>query len=198
MLSTRRTIATLILGTFLVAACGAGGATSNPQGPTAGPSTAGPTVAAPTLAPTATPLPTTDGQGAEHFIGTFTSMPSLTTTPTETTVGEVTRYRGGVAAWAITSNDRRMAGEVAWRFSVDGYGTIGPQWGPFTIDNGSGSWSGTCTAGAWQSSDRLVAGCWLTGGGAYKGLSAYLHFSRVSAAPAVVEGVIFPGAVPKF
>lgn len=190
MLSTTRTIATLILGTLLVAACGAAGTTSSPTSLTTAP---------PASEPTATPLPTTDGQGPEHFTGVMTSSPALTTSYTTTQVGEVTQYRGGVAEWNFTTNDVRISGTATWDFSVDGYGPIGPQWGRLTIDGGFGKvWSGTCTGGAWEESDKIAVGCWLTGSTVLKGYSAYFSVTKFSAEPGRIEGVIFPGAVPKF
>ncbi len=202
MLSTTRTIGTIgtfILGALVVAACGAAGTTPGPAGPTAGAPTAQPPVATPTTAPATTPLPTTAGVGAQHFTGFFTSSPVEVTPPTATSVAGVIQYREGVAEWTFTTNDRRMGGTATWHFNVDAHGPTGPEWGPLTVTDASGSWSGMCTAGAWEESDMIVSGCWLAGSGAYKDLSAYVHFQRLSLQEtASVEGIIYPGAIPKF
>ncbi len=202
MASTARSIATFLIGGLLVVACTGSGAA--PTGPAATPGTPTPgavasAAATPAAPPAVTPVPTTDGQGPEHFSGIFTSSPSLLVNYKETKVGDVIQNRGGVATWTFTTNDPRMAGTARWAFSIDEYGTIGPQWGTIELTTGIvGKWTGPCSGAAWASSDYIDMGCWLVGGGAYKDFTAYFGFYRISAAAAAsIEGIIYKGSPPK-
>ena len=198
MRSTTRTIATILGGAFLLAACSGAATTPTPTPGTPPPANPTPTVTTPTVAPTATPVPMTSGQGPQHFVGTVASAPTVVHDYTQTKVGDVTQLRGGVVIFVITTNDVRTGGTVTWHVSADMHkGDVGPLWGPVEVQNFKGTWSGSCTAGGWGSNGTVVAGCWLTGGGAYKGFTAYLNIRGVDPTP-TVEGVIFPGAVPKF
>jgi hypothetical protein len=197
MRSTTRIIATLICGGFLVAACSGAGATPTPAAATLPPASPTPAVVPPTTVPTPTTVPMTDGQGPEHFSGVTGSAPYLEVQYTQTTVGDVVQYRGGVAAWDFTTTDPRMQGHASWAFSLDAYGSVGPEWGTVKITNTGGSWTGTCTGGTWSSGDWIVFGCWLVGGGAYTGFSAYYSVFDVGPGSAQGEGAIFPGSPPK-
>lgn len=197
MRSMRRTIATIVGSGFLAAACSGAGATPTP--PTATPPPAGPTqtVAPPTTAPTPTTVPMTDGQGPEHFTGIVSSGPLLEVPYSKTAVGKVVQYRGGVAGWDFTTSDPRMKGHARLSFSIDGYGTVGPEWGTLDITDSAGTWSGPCTAASWDTGAQTVMGCWLAGAQAYAGFTAYYGLYQLSNGTGGVEGIIYPGSPPK-
>ncbi|HYL39870.1 MAG TPA: hypothetical protein VET90_01040 [Candidatus Binatus sp.] len=119
----------------------------------------------------------TDGQGPEHYVGKVTAGPTLAIDYKQTTVvapaGKVIQYRDGVVMLDIKTNDARMTGSVTMRWNGDLYVVVGPQWGQLEVKSANGTWTGPCTAGAWGSEGQIVAGCWLTGTGAYKGFTAY-------------------------
>lgn len=139
----------------------------------------------------------TDGQGPEHFSYAGGSGPYLDVPYTQTTVGDVVQYRGGVSAWDFTTTDPRIGGHARFQFSIDGYGAVGPEWGTLTITNTNGAWTGPCTGASWASGDRTLLGCWLVGSGAYAGFSAYYTVSDTGSGGAGMDGVIFPGSPPK-
>jgi len=139
----------------------------------------------------------TDGQGPEHFSGTSGGPPTLVVPYTQTTVGDVVQYRGGVAAWDFTTTDIRTTGQARLSFSIDAYGSVGPEWGTLEIANTDGGWTGPCSAASWASGERIVLGCWLVGSGAFIGFGAYLSLFNLSGGVGSIEGVIFPGSPPE-
>lgn len=196
MQSIRRTMATLIGGGVLVAACSGGGVTPSPPSATFSPAGPTPTVAPPTIAPTPTAVAMTDGQGPEHFSQVSGTEPFLEVQYTQKLVGDVLQYRGGVAAWNFTTTDPRMQGHASFAFSLDAYGSLlGPEWGTIRITSPAGAWTGTCTAATWDGGQWIIFGCWLVGGGAYEGLTAYYSLSDLESGVAM-EGVIYPGSPP--
>ena len=195
----RRSGAMMLAG-VLVAACGA--AATPTVAPTAAPTPVPVAAATPpvTPAPAATLVPATDGEGAEHVVGTAAA--NLQKPYTETKVGDVTQVRDGVAVLTFAMNDPRVTGMATFEFAIDVYGPFGPQglgpeWGPFRLENVDGSWEGPCDGGTWHESDGVVMSCWLVGGGAYVGSTFYLALEKaVGANTAAVEGVIYPGPPP--
>lgn len=191
-----RSCLTLALAGGLLGACSAAASTPGPSALTSPDPTPTTThVSAPTAVPssTPTPVPATDGQGDEYVTGTETVV--LTTSFTETKVGDVTQIRGGVVTITATMNDPRVSGTGTSPFSIDAYTKVGPEWGPFHLENADGAWDGTCTGGSWDSGDSALRSCWLTGSGKYKGYS-YYHQATLTGAGAVVEGIIYPGSPP--
>lgn len=198
--STIRRSGAMMLAGILVAACGA--ASTPTVAPTAAPTPVPVAVATPpvTPAPIATLGPPTDGEGAEHVVGT--AVANLQTPYTETNVGDVTQVRDGVAVLTVAMNDPRATGMATWDFAIDVYGPygpdgLGPEWGPFRLETDDGSWEGPCSGGTWHEGDGVVMSCWLVGSGAYEGSTFYLALEKaVGASSAAVEGIIYPGPPP--
>lgn len=197
MTSIARSVASLALVAVLTAACGAGTASTPAPTPTPAP-TAMPVPSTPM--PTPTPVPSTDGLGAEYVTGTGAA--ALTQPYTEKRVGDVTQVRDGIAVLTLAMNDPRVTGMATWDFDIDVYGTVGPEglgpeWGPFRLENADGAWEGSCSGGAWHEGDGVVMSCWLVGGDAYEGSTFYLSLEKALAATAAtVEGIIYPGPPP--
>ena len=137
----------LVLVGGLVVACGAT-APATSQAPTA---TAAPVVvaSAPASAPTAspaaiakptpTPVPPTDGEGPERVTGTQGF--SRIVRGTATTVGEAVQLRGNEVDTIDTMNDPRVTGTGTVRGNADLYGSVGPQWGTYRLENADGAWA---------------------------------------------------------
>jgi hypothetical protein len=176
----------------------------SPPAPAPAPVTTPAPVAAATPAATRTPaampvLPT-DGEGAEKVVGTAAA--NLQRQYTTTKVGDVTQLRDGVAVLTLAMNDPRVTGMATWDFSIDFYGllgsaSLGPEWGPFRLENDDGSWEGPCSAGTWRDGDEIVMSCWLVGAGAHGGSTFYLALEKAAgASSAEVDGIIYPGSPP--
>ena len=199
---TRATMSLAMTGA-LVAACSGAAA---PQAPAAAPAAA-PAVATlaptpkeitpPPASPTATPMPTTDGQGPEVVRGLMV-LGGLMRNYTITRVGDVDQYRGGIVSLTDTMNDPRVDGTVMFTFSVDLYGVAASEWGTMKVENKNGSWDGPCTGGVWSNGAGIAWSCWLTGSGAYDG---YTYYKQTQMDPtdefATVVGVVYPGEPPK-
>lgn len=190
----------MTLAGILVAACGAASTPTLVPTAAATPVPVAAATPAVTPAPTATPVPPTDGEGAEHVVGTAAA--NLQKPYTATKVGDITQVRDGVAVLTFAMNDPRVTGMATWDFAIDVYGPygpegLGPEWGPFRLENDDGSWEGPCSGGAWHEGDGLVMSCWLEGVGAYTGSTLYLALEKaVGASSAELDGIIFPGSPP--
>jgi hypothetical protein len=185
-----RSLAVLALASTLVAGCGAAATTTATA--TATPSPA-PTVS-PVLEPTATPIPTTDGQGPEYAFGieSFT----VTKDATETVVGDVTQLRGQEMVSADTLNDPRVTATGLITLNADIHGTVVVEWGTTRLENAGGAWEGTWTGAGWGSANATSVSGWLIGSGAYAGYTYYVHVYGPSEPPYQIEGIIFPGSPP--
>lgn len=192
-----RSYLTLGLAGILLAACSAAASTPGPSAtPSPDPTPTATPTPTPTPVPSVTPTPaaTTDGQGDEYVTGTETI--ALTTGYSQTKVGDVTQIRGGVVTVTATMNDPRVSGTGTFAFSLDVYTKVGPEWGPFHLENAQGAWDGTCTGGSWDGGNAAMRSCWLVGSGTYKGYTYYLQGSLTDAG-SLVQGIIYPGSPPK-
>ena len=110
--------------------------------------------------------------------------------------------RGAVYRLTLVTGDPRLDGTMTDTAHFDEFGRppdhdpLAVLWGTKRIENADGSWEGPAT-GATGSDGCWTETVWLTGDGAYAGLSAYLHIRNCDEDPAgTVEGMIFPGEVP--
>jgi pyrimidine-specific ribonucleoside hydrolase len=140
----------------------------------------------------ATPVPSTSGVGPQYVVGTETL--SVTTQGTQRQVGAVTQLRGQVLASVDTMNDPRVAGTGAITANADQYGTLGPQWGTYRLENAQGAWEGRWTGAAWDSGNAVNVTGWLVGSGDYKGYTYFLHVWGAN--DLQVEGILFKGPQP--
>jgi hypothetical protein len=161
-----------------------------PPAPTETPATA-PTAAA-TPSSTPTPVPTTDGVGPEHVTGT--ELVSVQTYGTSVGVDGVTQMRGVVARTTDTMNDPRVTGTGTVNGENDSYGSVGPQWGTYRLENAEGAWEGNWTGALWGDGMVSDVTAWLVGSGAYEGYTYYFHARGAN--PMKVEGIVFPGLPP--
>ena len=156
------------------------------------------------ITPGATPLVTTDGQGAEMVRGVETGG-GLIEDYTMTKVGDVDQYRGGVEGFTDRMNDPRVDGTVTFEFAVDAYGVPGIEWGKMTVENRDGSWEGPCSGAHWrqengaETRDGVAWSCWLAGSGDYEGYTYYKQTSMdmEDNSHLDVVGVVYPGEPPK-
>jgi len=70
-------------------------------------------------------------------------------------------------------------------------------WGTLRIENAGGAWEGVFTGAGWGAAGTETDNsAWLTGSGAYEGLTFYLHFQSHELEPAGLEGVILAAPPP--
>ena len=146
--------------------------------------------ATPTLTPS--PVPTTDGVGPEHVTGT--EVVSVQTYGTSVQAGDVVQMRGVVATTVDTMNDPRVTGTGVIHGENDSYGSVGPQWGTYRLENAEGAWEGPWTGALWGDGMVSDVTAWLVGSGAYDGYTYYFHARGAN--PMKVEGIVFPGSPP--
>jgi hypothetical protein len=147
---------------------------------------------APTASPPPTPLPPTDGEGDEIVGGTETVL--IVTRGTSLQVGDVRQTRGLVATTVDTMNDPRVTGTGTLKGENDTYGSVGPEWGTYHLENADGAWDGTWTGARWDGGNVSQVTAWLIGSGAYKGYSYYLIARGTN--PMRVDGLIVHGSPP--
>jgi hypothetical protein len=183
----------LLLGALAVTAQ-VGGPWNRPAPVIPAPTSAPAPAATPAPTATPTPVPPTDGKGDERVVGTFTM--DLSTPYTQSVVGDVVRYRGGVATVTLSMNDGRVSGTAAYSFSVDVYSVAGSEWGSLDLVTDQGSWKGPCSGGSWTAGSGLLLSCWLSGSGAYDGYTYYLVLSKPVGESPAAEGIVYPGEPP--
>jgi len=147
----------------------------------------------PTPSPLPSPLPSPDGEGDEAVAGA--EVVTVSTSPAETVVGDVTRQRDGVVATRASMNDFRVDGNGTWQFSADLRSGTGPAWGPYQLETTAGAWEGTCTGSLWADGAGGTRSCWLVGSGDYDGYTYYVS-ATWSDKRGDVRGVIYPGSPP--
>jgi hypothetical protein len=143
--------------------------------------------------PTATPIPSTDGAGAEYVIGHGAF--SIAQSGASTLVDGVTQVRGFVATSTDAMNDRRVTGEGTLHLSIDTYDAAGTEWGTYRLENAGGAWEGALTGLAWNGGDASDVCGWLVGSGAYHGYTYYIHV-RSTGFGRDIDGIIIPGSPP--
>jgi hypothetical protein len=186
----------LLLG---VAGCGAAvDSASEPSAPAASPSS-------PTSS--AAPSPVAYGQPAAQATYVRASAEMSLDSGRQTTDADGTVHdRGGKATVRLTGNDPRFTGtEVstwnvdAWVGSADSDDDVALiQWGKAVLTTADGSWVGSYSGAYTDATKDDLITWWLTGRGAYEGMSLFMWVRQSDAgtATAVYEGLIFPGAPP--
>ena len=101
----------------------------------------------------------------------------------------IRQMRGLTATATDTMDDPRVSGTGAIVGNWDGYGDVGTQWGTYRLENANGAWEGTWRGVIWNRGGGTEHTMWLTGSGAYEGLTYYAHIkaasmSRASSSPA--------------
>ena len=109
-----------------------------------------------------------------------------------TTVDGIRQMRGLTATSTDTMDDPRVSGTGAIVGNYDDYGDVGTQWGTYRLKNADGAWEGTWRGVIWSRGGGTEHTMWLTGSGAYEGLTYYAHTNSSLR----VEGIIFPGEAP--
>jgi hypothetical protein len=166
-------------------------ATSAPaSAPTASPASTGAPL--PTAKPTPTPVPTTDGAGAEDVTGTQGF--SRIVRGSVTNVGDVMQLRGNEVDTIDTMNDPRVTGTGTVRGNADLFGSVGPQWGTYRLENADGAWEGSFTGILTEAGAVSEVTAWLVGSGAYEGYTYYFH--HLGSGTLKVDGIIYPGSAP--
>jgi hypothetical protein len=133
-----------------------------------------------------------DGKG--DAVVTGTEVVSVETYGTSEKAGDVIRMRGVVATTVDTMNDPRVTGTGTIHGENDSYGSVGPQWGTYRLENADGAWEGTWTGALWNGGGVSQVTAWLVGSGAYEGYTYY--FRARGSNPAKVDGIIFRGSPP--
>jgi hypothetical protein len=153
-----------------------------PGAPVASPSPSAP------VAPEASPaLPSATRVTGTELVSDIVSGPT-------TTVDGIRQMRGLTATATDTMDDPRVSGTGAIVGNWDGYGDVGTQWGTYRLENADGAWEGTWRGVIWNRGGVTEHTMWLTGSGAYEGLTYYAHVNGSGVID--VEGVIFPGEAP--
>jgi hypothetical protein len=109
-----------------------------------------------------------------------------------TTEDGVRQMRGLTATSIDTMDDPRVSGTGAIVGNYDAYGDVGTQWGTYRLENADGAWEGTWRGAIWSRGGGTEHTWWLTGSGAYEGLTYYAYVNSSLR----VEGIIFPGEAP--
>ena len=161
----------------------------------------GPAISTATTA-VAAPSQTTaipDANGGVHVTGTETvAIPNLDRLVDDGLGPNVLR---GVVGVTSTTSDPRASGTGTFTFDIDG--ETGAEWGSFSLQGADGGWSGPCTGSVDMTPVGLttatgtaaIGTCWLTGSGAYAGLTYFRGYSWVPGR-VWVEGIIYPGPPP--
>ena len=99
--------------------------------------------------------------------------------------------------WAmyLQMDDPRLMGESDFLMNADDYGGVGPEWGTLRFFDDEGSWEGQVGGYFWTHATNLAG--YLTGAGAYEGLTLYIDVLVDNYAASIqYEGTIFPGPAP--
>jgi hypothetical protein len=146
----------------------------------------------PALAQEASPEGSPALPSATHVTGTMV-VSDIVMGPT-TTVDGIRQMRGLTATTTDTMDDPRVSGNGTIVGNYDMYGDVGTQWGTYRLENADGAWEGTWRGVLWNRGGVTEHTMWLTGSGAYEGLTYYAHVNGSGVID--VEGVIFPGEAP--
>ena len=104
--------------------------------------------------PPASPSPSPVVMPSKAVYVAGTEAVSVTTPGTQTQAGDVTRLRGRIVASVDTMDDPRVTGTGTMSASFDMYGTVGPQWGTYRLENAGGAWEGKWTGALWKGGQR--------------------------------------------
>jgi len=202
-----RSIALVALIAGLVAGCGAGAAspaTTPGAMPTAAlaAATATPAPPKPAATPVATPTtaPSVGPMDPAHVTGFATGGAGSEGTTREE--GGLTITEGVVLdGISVTLFDPRVSGLATMGLNeIKTPGGLAYQWGTLRIENAEGDWEGSWRGAGWgnppSETGETDGSGWLTGSGAYEGLTLYLHFQGHAIQPADLLGVILPVPPP--
>ena len=109
-----------------------------------------------------------------------------------TTDDGIRQMRGLTATSTDTMDDPRVSGTGSIVGNYDAYGDVGTQWGTYRLENADGAWEGTWRGVIWSRGGGTEHTWWLTGSGAYEGLTYYAYVNSSLR----IEGIIFPGETP--
>ncbi len=199
-----RMVTVLAVAGLIVGACAAAAATPTPS-PTPVPaaSTAAPVVTPQSTLLVVTPMPVaTSSMPADPKAPAYATVSggfTMTGDVTRTKDGDCERVSGGVVEGWGTASDARLSGTSRFDISGVGCGGIGFEYGTMRIENAGGAWEGFCSGGIWNSENSYDLACWLSGSGAYEGLTTYYHSSNASpGGPGGADvAVILPMPAPK-
>ena len=151
----------------------------------------------PTPVPTPSPTPgLTPTPGPTHSANVSgTAQLVVESAGASELVGDETQIRGIVITVSNAVDDPRASGSGTFHLSVDATGSLGFEWGTFRLENAAGAWEGACSGASWNDGNASDVACWLTGSGAYEGLTYYWHGTNAGLAGNVV-GTIVPAPVP--
>jgi hypothetical protein len=183
--------------------CG-GGTSETPVAATATPLASETPVAA-TATPSASPSISGETWGPATLVVViekcFLSVGEVTNEPD----GVSSHQRGGQVGCSDEASDPRVSGMLSGTFEADGWNVSGgltpdafAEWGVLRLENAGGTWEGTYTGAFTRETGDLIT-VWLTGTGAYDGLT---YYQFVRAAPGTVAsgyqfyGFIYPGSPP--
>jgi hypothetical protein len=104
------------------------------------------------------------------------------------------QLRGNSVDTVNTMSDARATGTGTISGDADMYGSVGPQWGTYRLENADGAWEGPWTGMLPNAGAVTQVTAWLVGSGAYEGWTYYLYARGTGTVD--VEGIIYPGAPP--
>jgi hypothetical protein len=93
------------------------------------------------------------------------------------------------------ARDARQVGSGTLSLDTSGTTALSYASGSIQIEGAAGSWEGTCTGASWSAGQSLTLDCWLSGTGAYEGLT-YYRYSLTSDAGNTFDGVVMPAPPP--
>jgi hypothetical protein len=207
-------LAALAFCLFAVCSCGATDDVADPASPSttaaAVTSTMEPDATATSAPPTRSSEFSTPAPAAISY-GTGTAQAFLVGTRVDFAVtdqGTITRdadgsqhSRDGAGSSTFVGNDPRITGTETFSFNSDRWGTglangAITQWGTATIETADGTWEGTFS-GVFTSATTDVITWWLTGAGAYEGMSMFMWTTETNTrGEGVNYALVFPGDPP--
>jgi hypothetical protein len=195
MRTMHRMLAVLVPLALVAAACGSGAATATPS-PDLVPAASTTPVGTPKdITPSATPVPSVEPMAPAKVTGAATLI--QTDEGTESGTGDRLHISGMVVKSTEESSDPRVdGGKSTARVTVDTVGDYGWETVEMVIEKDGGTWEGTCSGAIRGSGNASSLSCWLTGTGAYSGLTYYFHGLSMGTTSRN-EGVILPLPAPE-
>jgi hypothetical protein len=138
--------------------------------------------------------PVTLVEGSERSAGSWGDFG-----PRSIDYGAGVQHWRGTTAWVHESNDPRVTGTDVTDLNMDGWEKpehgAAIQWGSVRLTNSVGFWTGT-SSGVFDSirGDTFVG--WLTGSGAYAGLTYFVLGTGTGGDAIKLQGQIYPGTPP--
>ncbi len=185
----------------LVGACGAAAATPDPTAePVPAAATPVPIATADSTPLVATPRPALSPSmpadpKAPAYV-TIAGTHSLLKDVTRTKDGDCERVSGGVVQGTGNASDARLSGTGTFELGGLDCGGLGWETGTLRIENAGGAWEGFCSGAIWDNENASDMSCWLTGSGAWEGLTSYYHSTSAGVGSSDMA-VILPMPAPK-